>query len=186
MGEGRAGRAGLCSSAPSGAGVGAGPRVPCEQHRMAGHCVLCCKRPSHGRYCCGQEVTNKDTPETVARRRVVREQQGAGCSPAGGARPGRSAAAEAQSVLPWPAPGLAGDLQNLASPNVSPLSPASRREHFPLRGRAVIAPAAPRDTRPRACAASLQHVSKPAWDGGGFPRRRGVLPALRTWGVSAV
>lgn len=38
--------------------------------------------------------------------------------------------------------GLVGDLQNPASPNVSVLSQAGRRERFPLRGRAVIALAA--------------------------------------------
>lgn len=80
VGEGRAGGVSLCSSAPSCAGVGAGLR--------AGHCALCCKGPSYGWYCRGQEVTNKDTSEMVARGWVVREQQGAERSPAGGARPG--------------------------------------------------------------------------------------------------
>lgn len=46
------------------------------------------------------------------------------------------------SVLPRPARGLVGDLQNPACPNVSLLSLASRQECFPLRGRAVIALAA--------------------------------------------
>lgn len=47
--------------------------------------------------------------------------------------------ARAQSALSRPAPGLAGDLQNLANPNAFPLSPVSRQECFPLRGQAVIA-----------------------------------------------
>uniref|UniRef100_A0A8C0ZIR4 RAP1 GTPase activating protein 2 n=1 Tax=Cyanistes caeruleus TaxID=156563 RepID=A0A8C0ZIR4_CYACU len=46
-------------------------------------------------------------------------------------------------VLSFPSSqGLVGDLQNPASPNVSLLSLAGRRECFPLRGRAVIALAA--------------------------------------------
>lgn len=89
VGERRAGGVRLCSPAPSGAGVGAGPRVPCEQHRMAGHCALCCKRPLHGPYSRGQAVMNKDMLETLARGGVLRDRQGTGCSPVGGACPGR-------------------------------------------------------------------------------------------------
>lgn len=89
VGERRAGGVRLCSPAPSGAGVGAGPRVPCEQHRMAGHCALCCKRPLHRPYSRGQAVMNKDMPETLARGGVLRDRQGTGCSPVGGACPGR-------------------------------------------------------------------------------------------------
>lgn len=77
VGEGLAGGVRLCSSAPSGAGAGAGPRVSHEQHCMASHCVLCCKRPSHGWHCRGREVTKEDAREVVAGGRAVGEQQGA-------------------------------------------------------------------------------------------------------------
>lgn len=77
VGEGLAGGVRLCSSAPSGAGASAGPRVSREQRCMASHCVLCCKKPSHGWHCRGREVMKEGAQEVVAGGRAVGEQQGA-------------------------------------------------------------------------------------------------------------
>jgi len=130
-GRGRAGGVGLCSSAPGAAGVRAAPRSSVSS--MAGPLALrgVAKR--------GWEVTNEGTPGTGCGERGAAQPR---CSP-------REVSSSGAAVSPASASPLwAGDLQNLAGRNVSPLSAASRRARFPLRGRAVIAPAAPETPSP--------------------------------------